>query len=505
MSLSRYATVPATIFGILLATIGTGYRAGAAEPPEKVSLTRASAIEMALRRNIDLKVEILGSAMTETDVSKSRAIYDPVFAISASGGVSAVPGEAFFLTKSATSSVGLTQYVSTGGSIAVSAQTGFWNTNIEFPGTSSTDWQSTAGITLTQPVLKNAGRKTMELGITLAANSLQDSLEHVRFVVTDTVLSVITSYNHLYALRTALESRAAAVSSAQKLLDEINKRAKPGPLQKMEIANAEFAIAQRRKDLVEAERNARDQEAGLRYLIGMEPKTQILPVDPPSPNEPPETEAQAVATALELRTDLQQLRLALKTSELQEQVARHQLLPDLSLTASGGYSGTGGSFDNSFRRLGDHPANFWSAGMQFSVPLGNTSAKYEHRKSKIRTEQVQHQITALAWKIRNDVEADMRALISARLQLQVTDKSRQYAELRLEEYRKNNRLGTAAVQDVLNAENDLTSARNAQIEATEAFAYAVAKLWRDTGVLLERLEVPIELRRDFADSRSVRK
>jgi len=260
----------------------------------------------------------------------------------------------------------------------------------------------------------------------------------------------------------------------------------------MEIANTEFALAQRRKDLVEAERNVSDQEASLRYLIGMETKTHIIPIDPPSRDEPPGTEEQAVKAALEYRPDLKQLRLALKTSQLQERVARHQSLPDLVVSASGGFTGTGNHFRDSFQQVGDNPGTFWSAGMQFNYPLGNTTAENDYRKSKIRTEQVQNQLQALSWRIRNDVETDLRALISARLQIQAAEKSELFATQRLEEYQKNNRLGTATVQDVLNAENDLNFARNANIEALETFANAVTKLWRDTGELLDRQGVNID-------------
>jgi len=129
--------------------------------------------------------------------------------------------------------------------------------------------------------------------------------------------------------------------------------------------------------------------------------------------------------------------------------------------------------------------------MQFTYPLGNTAAENEYLKSKIRTEQIQYQIRSFEWKIQNEVESDMRALISARLQMRTTDKAREHAEQRLEEYRKNNRAGTASVQDVINAENDLTSARNAQNEAIEIFAFNVTKLWRDTGELLDQQGVHI--------------
>src|SRR6185369_11527376 len=391
------------------------------------------------------------------------------------------------------SSIGLTRYLPTGGSIVVSTQTGYTNAETEpIGGGSTSEWQSSAGVTISHPLLKNAGRETMELSITLAANTLQDSLERLRSVNTDTVAAVISSYNRLYSLRKNLESRTTALQTAQDFLEGLKKRKKQGAQQRLEIANTEYAIAQRRRDLVDAERNVRDQEAALRYLIGMEAKARLILLDAPSREEPTESEEQAIKNALEHRFDLNQLRLTLKSSQLQERVSRHQTLPDLSLTASGGFSGVGPGFGDSYRQIGDRPSRFWSAGLQFSAPLGNTTAENDYLKSKIRTEQIQQQIKAMTWRIRNDVESDMRALISARLQIQTADRSLQYAEQRLEEYRKNNSLGTATVQDVLNAENDLTNARNAQMDALETFSNAVIKLWKDSGVLLDRQGVRIE-------------
>lgn len=480
-------------FVITLLATGSGYGDDLPVKETKLNLARGFAIKMAVSKNIDLRAETLNALMAETDLARTRGLYDAIFSVSGSGGISYVPGEPFFLTKNSTSSIALTQYLPTGGSIAASTQAGFTTAETNINRTSTTDWQSSVGITLSHPLLKNAGKETTELSITLAVNTLQDTLERFRSSATDTVLSVISSYNRLYTVRHVLESRVAALNSAQNLLDEISKKVKPGPQQKMELANAEFAIAQRRRDLVDAQRNVSDQEANLRYLIGIEEKIKIIPIDPPSREEPQETEEQAVKASMELRSDLNQLRMSLKSSQLQERVARHQTLPDLFLTASGGFSGIGDDFGSSFRKIGERPSRFWSASMQFSRPIGNTSAENDYRRSKFRAEQVHYQIKALEWKIRNEVETDMRALISARLQIQTAERSLKYAEQRLEEYRKSNRAGTATVQDVINAENDLIFARNAQMDALETFANTVAKLWRDMGLLLDRQGVHIDI------------
>ena len=473
---------------IVLFSAGSGRCAAA---PDKLTLSRAAAIEMAIRRNLDVRNEALNSAMAETDVARSRGMYNPVFSASAGRTASSYPGETFG-TMNTNAAIGLTQNLPTGGNIAVATQSGYTNADQELTGIPAKSWQSSAGITISQPLLKNAGKETTELSITMAANTMQDAVERFRSYVTDTVLSVITSYNHLYTLRQNLESRLAALKSAQDLLDEVKKKVQPAAKQRLEVANVEYAVSQRRKELVDAERNVRDQEAGFRYLIGLEGNAQIIPTDPPARVEPPETEEEAIKGALEQRPDLKQLRLALQSSELQERVARHQTLPDLSVTASGGFSGVAGAVGSTYQQIGEGKGKYWSAGMQFSVPLGNTAAVNDYRKSKIRTEQAQNQIKSLQWKIRNDVEADMRALISIRMQMQTTQSSLQYAEQRREEYLKHTRAGASTVQDVINAENDLTSARNANLDALEAFAGAVAKLWRDMGNLLDHQGVHID-------------
>jgi outer membrane protein TolC len=462
--------------------------AAAADP---VQLTRETAVAMAIRKNIDLRVEALNSAIAESNLAQSRAIYNPILSTSASTGKTTFPGEDF-RTSSSIGTLGLTQYLPTGGSISASTQAGYTTAESDNSAISTEDWQSSVGLTISHPLLKNAGKKVMELNITLAGNSLEDSLERFRFFLADTVFSVVTSYNRLYSLRRVLESRQAALASVQDLLKEIRENATPGQLQRVEVANAEYALAQRRKDLVDAERNLRDQEAHLRYLVGMEEKTPIIPVDPPSREEPPESQKQALATALESRADLKQLRLSLESALLQEQVARHQVLPDLSMIASGGFSGIDGSIGNSFQQIGQGEGAWWSAGLQFTLPLGNSAAKNYYRQSRLRTEQLRNQISAFEWQVNNSVESDMRSLISARLQLQTNDQSVRFAEERLAEYRNQRKAGTGSVQDVLNAENDLIAARNAQSDATETFAYAVAFLWRDIGVLLERLNIQVD-------------
>jgi outer membrane protein len=460
--------------------------------PKEINLPRSIAIAMAVYRNLDLRIEAYNTEMAKKDLDKSWGIYNPVVNLSGSGGVTAVPGDPFFSTRFATTSLGLTENLPTGGSITASTQAGYFSFN---PGTSVKDWQTTAGLSLTQPLLRNFGRQNTQLNITLSASSLQESVERFRTTTTETAANAITAYNHLYVVRKILETRVASLNSAQKLLDTVSVRTAQArtPVKAMEIANAEFAMAQRRKDLVEASRNVRDQEVNLRYLIGMETKTEIIPIDPPSRDEPQQTEEQLITAALKTRNDLKQMRISLQSSQLQQSIAKQQALPELTLSATGGFTGNGTDAGNSYGNLWDNPGTYWTTGLQLSIPLGNTTLRNEYLKSKIKSSQLEDQIRALTWKIKNDVESDLRALISARLQVQLAEKSKLSSEQRLEAYRKNNELGTASIQDVINAENDKNTADNAHLEAIETFASAVTKLWKDTGLLLDQSNIHLDV------------
>ncbi|MFZ4858162.1 MAG: TolC family protein [Desulfuromonadaceae bacterium] len=448
------------------------------------------AIVMAVSRNIDLKIEALNSRMALVDAIKSRGIYDPLLNVTGSGGVSPITGEEYYSTRNFVSSVGITQAIPTGGSITASTQTGYFSMDSGMPATK--EWQATVGINITQPLLKNSGKETFELNISLAATTHQDSLERFRSAVSETVATVIATYNRLYVLRQVLKTREAALDTAQKLLEVIGKNEQRAP-HGIGFADAEFAIDQRRKDLVETYRGVTEQEIYLRYLIGLETPDKIIPTDAPFKHEPLETYEQAVEMALELRPEIRQLKSGLQSARLLERVARHQSLPELSVTAGTGVTGTGSTPADGFRQIGRDAALNWTVGMLFNLPLGNTASRNEYIRSRIRTEQAQDQVKAASWKMRNEIQNDMRTLISARLQMQLADKSSQSAKLRFEQYQKNSLLKMTAIQDLLNAENDLNIARNAQMEAGESFSNAVTKLWKDMGILLERYSIRIDV------------
>ncbi|MGW8313874.1 MAG: TolC family protein [Desulfuromonadales bacterium] len=486
-------TLPLSVILVtLLSTVLFASNGLCQDETDSITLTRYKAIAMAIRNNIDLRVRALDSSLAETNIRSSKSIYNPQLSLASNYAQTNVAGETYG-TETVSGVVSLTQNLPTGGNISATTWTAPTSSYAD-PLYDYTDWSSTVGLTIYQPLLKNFGKEATELGISLDKYDYAGSLESFRDEVMQTVFSVISEYNRLYVLHQLLESREAALNSARQLLTEIKANPKPGENQNIDIANTEYVISQRLTEYIETERSVSSEEASLRYLIGVERKLHIIPVDPPSREEPPETEDQAIALSYEQRPDLQELRLQLEASELQEKVSKRNVWPDLALTASGGFRGYAedGSFGDTVSQISAGKGQYWSAGVRLSIPIGNDQAESDYRRNSLRTEQLKNKLTAAEWKIRDEIQEDNRSLISARLQVMETAKSKSFAEQRVAQYQKSQRLGKASVKDLLDAENDLIYARNLELKAVENFAYLVARLWKDIGVLLERQNIKID-------------
>jgi outer membrane protein TolC len=483
-------TINVTILNVLVlfSIVGTCF----ADIPT-VRLARSEAVDMAIKRNIDLRLRALDSSLAKNEITASESIYNPYLTAALEYSQTNVAGEKYG-TETTSGSLSVSKKLPTGATVSLTGRTSPISSYSD-PLYDYTDWSSSIGVSLYQPLLKNAGKDATELGIEQDKFAYQASIENFREDVIDTVFSVISEYNGLYVLYQLLESRKTAFETAQQLLEEIQAKPATSAGHEIDISNTEYALSQRQTELIEAERQVSSREAKLRYLIGMDDKVHIIPTDAPSRMEPGETEEQAIALALDNRPDLHALRIQLQSSKLREKVSRRNLLPNLGLTASGGYRGyeEDGTFGGTVDQVLDGKGEYWSAGMVLSYSLGNDLAESEYLRNKLRSEQLQNRIIATEWKIKDMIRDDNRSLISARQQLRTTAKSKRFAEQRVAEYKKNFRLGLASVKDLIDAENDLIYARNLELKATETFAFRVARLWKDIGILLERQKISMDL------------
>jgi len=311
-------------------------------------------------------------------------------------------------------------------------------------------------------------------------------MQRYRNRILATVAQVQGEYYKLHSLRETLESRKVSLELARRILSDTKARVAAGVLPAMETLNAEFGFSLRERELIDAERAVRDEVDTLRLLVQMEPGRDIIPTDAPSRAEVTVVEAEAISRAQALRPELADLQAQLLAAELQERVAKNRTQPDLNLSTSLAVNGAGEGYGRDLERVGSAKYPIWSVGLQLDYPLGNRAAENDYIRSRLQTEQLQVQQVSLREGIANEVRAAIRALQTNYKQLEVSDRNRAYGEERLKAYLKKNEVGLATNKDLLDVENDLSTARSNQITAQVAYSTAVTQLLKATGELLER-------------------
>ncbi len=453
-----------------------------------ISLSLKEALKQAVEKNLDVKAELYNPAQAEADLRKSRSIYETHLTLESSYqdsttvATSKVSGNK---VKSFTLNPGAYRLLPTGGTATLVYNNLYTDTNSTFA-TFNSYWQSDVTFSLSQPLLKNFGRDATELTIRVAELSKEGSLKRFKGKLLTTVAQVESEYFKLSSLRDDLASKRISLELAKRVLTETEARVKAGVLPAMEILNAQFGVASREKDVIDAEKGVRDQVDVLRVLLHMEDVHDIVTTDAPTREAFTMNEDDAIRRALAQRPELEDLQSQLATSEVQSRVAKSRTLPDLNLNTSVAMTGLADRYLRTVEQVGSTDYPVWTVGLQLDYPLGNQSAENDYIKSRLKTEQTRIQISSLQESITSETRAALRSVQTSYKQLDVADRGRAYAEERLKAYLKKNEVGLATTKDVLDVENDLAAARSNQIKAQVAYVTAISQLLKATGDLLER-------------------
>lgn len=452
------------------------------------ALTLNEAISMAVVKNLDVRAELYNSAAYEADIRRNRAIYDPQFTAQTNYSDSTIPavnvgtpvssaGKAFELN------AGLSQLLWTGATVSA----GFSNSHSSTNKDSYDYWQSSLGISLAQPLLKNVGREATEININVSRLNKFASLEHFNSRLLSTVAQVRTEYYKLHSLREELDVKKVSLELARKILSDTQARVKAGVLPAMEVLNAEFGAVSREKELIDAERAVNDQVDVLRLLLQMDAGTgDLKTVDlPPRDQLVVINESDAIQKALN-RPDIREQKRNLELYELQTKYFRQKTRPDLILSASTQSSGLNNAYHRNMDSVLSIDNPGWSVGLEFKYPLGNGAAENDFRRSRLKTEQTSLQLRSLEESSAKEVKAAIRGIVVGYKQIDVADRGAKFAEERLRAFIRKNEVGLATTKDVLDVENDLAVAKSNQIKASVGYANALTTYWQVTGELLEK-------------------
>ncbi len=476
--------------------------AGAQTVPGK-PLSLEEAVGLALKKNFDIQIQTFTTQIARESFNASSAIFDPTLTSSITRAVSQAASNTSRLdgaqlegprNDGTTVRAGVTQRLApTNGIIGLSA-------NLTRAATNSSNallnpsFGNGLTATLTQPLLRNVGRESA----TSASRRSKLGVDIALLGYTSRILTVIaateTAYYNLVSARETVRIRQLTLERNQNLFDENTARRATGVMTDLDVLTAEVGVANARRALIIAQQNVADREDALLNVINL-PEFDSRPgpvkFDDFKGNVP--SFATSYKLARERFPDALTQQEAIKQFELDLIVAQKNLKPTLTLDASLGYTAkaTKDGFGGAIANIPNDHGNNWSLGVNYSMPWGQQADKANHRSSlstvrsqKVRLEQLEQ---ALIVNVRGAVRAVETQLVAVEIAAKATELSaRQYD---LQKARFDAGLSTARL--VLQAQEDLETARFNELAAKVALRQANGEISRLEASSLGRYNVQL--------------
>ncbi len=339
-----------TMMGILIIIL---MATGLAGQEKEIPLSLSECLEIALRNNLNVAVEVLNPELSNLSVSRAREKFMPQFSFGYGNRHTDTPSYSWL---EATDSVAAAysdyqaqflQEIPTGGRFDISLYSYKSDTTAKFQ-TINPRYGSRLAFTFTQPLLKNFGLKNSKKEIIVAKNNVEISDARFQTVLMDTVYNVEQSYLFLAYSVANLDVMQQSLELAQDLLAKNKREVEVGTLAPIEVLTAQAEVATREADILQAEVQVQNYEDQLKTLINLKEEQvdisgKIIPTDRPTYAEYKITVDEALRIGMENRPDLRELKWDLKNKDIDVSYTKNQLLPDLSFNASYWSPGVSGS------------------------------------------------------------------------------------------------------------------------------------------------------------------
>jgi outer membrane protein TolC len=514
----KKATFALIMLALALAAPGFGQ-----ETKGTLSMSLDECILRALKDNLGIAIQVLGPEIAAEAVNQAQEKFIPTLSLSARS--SNTQNASFSYLDASGSLVDKTQNFNflsasqnlpTGGTFGLGF-TGYRTATNRTGQTINPRYGTTLTFNFSQPLLRNFGLKMGRREILVARNNLGVSEENLKNTLMTTVYNVESAYwNLVYSIEN-LDVRRQSLQLAKDLLEKNQRSVEVGTLAPIEVLSARAEVATREADLIQAETQIKSNEDQLKLLlniVGDEDKnvTALLPKDKPTYVAREANLEEALAAAIENRTDLKIARIGIESDQLNLSYAKNQTLPDLGLSASfysPGIDGTRliysdndpifgtligtipGGINGALKQTTAFKYPNWNLGLTLSLPLANVFSRASLAQAKLNMRQsildLENQKEQVYLEIKNavrSVEANYKRILAYTT-------ARELAEQKLAAEEEKRRVGMSTNYLVLQMQRDLATARISELNAIISYNVSLAALEKSMGTNLKSKNIKL--------------
>ncbi len=476
-----------------------------------LELSLEQAIQLALQNNLDVERGRIDPQVAHTQVEQERAVFDPSAGLTASlSQTKTLPQTATLefdpqtgavigrsITRPFSKAVAVTpsfkQQIVTGGNYELRFINTWNKVAPEFSGPTrrlaNPRYESSLQLTFTQPLLRNFGIEVNTAFIRQAQNTEEIARQQLLQTILNTVFAVQQGYWELVFRNEDLGVRREALTLAENFLAENKLRVELGTLAPVELVQSETQVKQREGDVITAEAAVREAEDVLKQTLNIPEslgtwRIRLRPTDTPPFVPIADTSIEEKVTfALQHRPDVVQAQLTVASQQIARNAARNQRLPQVDLGGTASVSGFSGDLDTATTEIGTAEGYNWSFSLTFSYPLGNRAANNALQQQNLLLKQALIDQRKVQQTVSREIFQTVRNLETASKSVEVRRAATVLARTQLEAEQEKFRLGLSTSFNVLQFQNQLTSARSDEIRALSDYNVALGQLDQVTGKL----------------------
>ena len=484
----------------------------------KVLLTLEEAIELALERNLSLIVDRYRQDEADLSLKSTFGIYDFNATIDGfandetSPAASNLDGAQVQESQFKRLDFSLDRLTPGGGRGRLDWNNSRSDSNSLFA-TLNPAYRINFDVNWSQPLLRDLGRNQTERNIRIARTNQEISRETFEQQVLAIIQLVEDAYWTLVESNAQFDVAEESLRLAKQLHEQNRIRVEVGTLAPLELIQSEAGVATREEQVIRARGAIGDAEDRLRQLlntVGEDYWSAEIVTETEAEMEPIEIDLQqAMATALERRRNLRSKRLSQRDLEQDIDYFRNQKLPRLDLGLTYGLNGVGGDVtDRDFitgevrgMQRGDYGdaidqitnADFegWAVSLVAAFPIENRTAKAQLALAEVNFERGEVELADQELAVQTEVRRLARFVDTARQARESARVSRQLEEKNLDAEEKRYENGLSTSFQVLQIQEDLTEARQWEVNAITGYRKAVVLFYQATGELMDTSGVEI--------------
>lgn len=454
------------------------------------------AIASALENNPGLKIAAVNPLNAREDIEIEEAQFDIELFGSASlqerqsaARSSALDDDVVPESENRRARIGVDKRFTTGATVTVDSalNRGASNNNAA----RNPDYSSDVGLSLRQPLLKDAWFTVNLAPLARAKVTAERSLFQWRSDVLDLILSTEIAYWNLAYRRADRALIASSLELAENLLEENAERERLGLVTPLEVLQAEAEVLNQQEAIIQADRAIEDAEDELRRSMGdfdfLQPSSKPLEVvGLPEGMEPLRPMGDVVKDTVMSDVDAKAQERQIEIERINKVLAEDDTRPDLDLTAGVTYLGRDADGETALRGAYEANGYDWNVGLEVRFPWSFREARARERQAARNYERAERALEDLK---QEKALAARTAWRSASAGLKRIEVSRSALELNREAFEQERARygsGLVAYRSVLEAQRDFDQARSNYLSALIETIRATVRLSRVDGTLLVR-------------------